>query len=80
MSEYTLYTKDGCGYCVHAKNLLKSKGFTYQEINIPRQASRDDVQLKVTEAGSNVAVRSVPQIFHGDDYIGGFTELQKYLA
>ncbi len=79
MSEYTLYTKDGCSYCMHAKSLLKSKGLTFQEFNIPRQVSKDAVQMKVTEAGSNVVIRTVPQIFHGDTYVGGFTELQKYL-
>lgn len=79
MSEYTMYTKDGCTYCNAAKSLLQSKGLTFEELKIPNQVTKDQVQMKVTESGSNVVIRTVPQIFHGDKYIGGFNELQRYL-
>lgn len=75
-----MYTKDGCTYCNAAKTLLKAKGFTFEELKIPNQVTKDQVQMKVTESGSNTVIRTVPQIFHGDKYIGGFQELQRYLT
>ena len=33
-TEFLLFTKDVCGYCVAAKNLLNSKGLTYTEVNL----------------------------------------------
>lgn len=77
--DFTMYTKDNCPYCLHAKRLLTKTGFTFKEIKVPTQASKEDIQIKVTEAGSNAEVRTVPQIFHGESYIGGFTELQFYI-
>ena len=80
MSEYIVYTKDGCGFCTHVKNLLNSKKLTFIEHKIGVAISKDTIQQKVMEAGSSVIVRSVPQIFHGNNYIGGFSELRRYLS
>jgi len=33
----TVYSKDNCTFCVQAKNLLKLKGFEFEEINISQQ-------------------------------------------
>ena len=33
-TEFLLFTKDVCVYCVAAKNLLNSKGLTYTEVNL----------------------------------------------
>ena len=38
-TEFLLFTKDVCGYCVAAKNLLNSKGLTFTEVN-PTARSR----------------------------------------
>lgn len=80
MSEYTVYTKDGCGSCVNAKNLLNSKKLTFTEHKMGGIIDKNTIQQKVMEAGSNILIRTIPQIFHGNDYIGGFAELQHYLT
>jgi glutaredoxin 3 len=50
--------------------LLKAKGIPFQEIDVTRdQALRQEV---IQRSGR----RTVPQIFIGDEPIGGFTELR----
>lgn len=76
---FTIYGKQDCGYCQHSKDLLTRTGHEYSEIRVPDEASRDEIQLRVNESGSDTQVRTVPQIFHGDRYVGGFKELVEYL-
>jgi glutaredoxin 3 len=55
---------------VSAKSLLKSKNIPFQEIDVTRdQALRQEI---IRRSGR----RTVPQIFIGDEPIGGFTELK----
>lgn len=64
-----IYTWTVCPYCVRAKQLLKNKGVSYEEINLD---GKDD-ELKALQAKTNY--RTVPQIFINDKMIGGFTDL-----
>ena len=69
-----VWSQSTCTYCVSAKTLLESKGYTVEERKIDGgQWSKKDLLDAVPSA------RSVPQIFIGDKYIGGFNELVKYL-
>ncbi len=67
-----VYSRNVCPYCTQAKALLESKGIKYTEINIDTNAAGRDVLL---EQG----LRSVPQIFHGSELIGGFDKLKVWL-
>ena len=69
-----VWSKDHCPYCDHAKNLLKLKGIEYEERNINQGYDREDLLAAVPNA------RTVPQIFLGEEYVGGFTELKKKLT
>ena len=70
-----VYSKDGCPYCVRAKNLLSIKGMNYTEFRLGENGvDKDFIQKK---AGKSV--NTVPQIFINDQHIGGFTDLEKYL-
>ena len=65
----TLYSSLVCPYCVAAKNFLKSKGLTWNEIRIdtdPVERERMIARAKRT---------SVPQIFVGDVHVGGFDDM-----
>ena len=64
---------------MQAKSLLNSKQLEYTELSVPDQADREMIQERVTEAGSAVQVKSVPQIFHGSTYVGTFNDLTEYL-
>jgi glutaredoxin 3 len=69
MSEVTIYTTNTCPYCVAAKNLLKAKGVSYNEINV--QTSMDQRNIMMERSGR----RTVPQIFIGEHHVGGFDDM-----
>lgn len=69
MKQVTVYSKEVCPYCDRAKQLLKNKDVDYEEIRV----DEDEQQLaKMKELSGQ---RTVPQIFIGDEPIGGFDEL-----
>jgi glutaredoxin 3 len=70
MQEIKLYTTPYCGYCDAAKRLLKQKGYPFQEIDVAR-----DPELRSRLSRENGGYRTVPMIFIGAEFIGGFTEL-----
>ncbi len=64
-----IYTWTVCPYCVRAKNLLKQKGATFEEINLDGKDSELDALRKQT------GLRTVPQTFIDERFIGGFSDL-----
>lgn len=75
MSVFTVYGRPGCGYCYRAVDLLESRGHEFKYIDIYRKGlSKQDVSKKI-----NHPVHTMPQITHGDKYVGGCMELMSYL-
>lgn len=68
-----VWSKDACPYCVQAKSLLESKGIEYEERNVSKDWTREQLLEAVPTA------RTLPQIFLDEELVGGFTELRKYL-
>jgi glutaredoxin len=68
-----VWSKDACPFCVQAKALLESRGIEFEERNVQRDWTREQLLEAVP------AARTLPQIFLDDAYIGGFTELRKHL-
>ena len=66
-----LYTKNGCGYCTMAKNLLKSKNVQFEEINIEQQPEAREFVI-------NEGHRTMPQIYIDNKIIGGYDQLKQY--
>ena len=64
-----IYTTSYCGYCRMAKALLASRKIRYEEIDVTTDS--DARAWLVKETGR----RTVPQIFIGEESIGGFDEL-----
>ncbi|AEB57618.1 glutaredoxin [Ectopseudomonas mendocina] len=69
MQAVTLYTTAYCPYCINAKALLTRKGVTYEEIDVSRSPERMAEMLQRSKR------RSVPQIFIGEQHVGGFDDL-----
>jgi len=67
-----VYTKEGCKYCGYAKNLLLLN-------DIPFKESRLGIDHDGHKVTSRYNWHTYPIILNGSDFIGGFTELQKYL-
>ncbi|MDR9426792.1 MAG: glutaredoxin 3 [Salibaculum sp.] len=70
MKPVEIYTSPMCGFCHAAKRLLQSKGVAFSEIDIARDPDRRAEMLE--RAGGS---HTVPQIFVGDDHVGGCDEL-----
>jgi len=69
-------TKDSCPWCVKAKTLLKTHGYSYHEITIPGLLSREEF-YNLTE--KHQTPKTVPKIFNGEDLIGGYEDLVDWL-
>ncbi len=71
MKTIEIYTKPYCPYCHRAKALLDAKGLSYTEFDVSRDAD------KLAEMLERSQRRTVPQIFIGEQHIGGSDELMK---
>lgn len=70
----TVWSKDQCGYCVMAKNLLRNQGIEYEERNISQGPwTREQLLEAVPHA------RTLPQVFLDGNLIGGYDQLKKHL-
>jgi glutaredoxin 3 len=68
-----VWSKDSCPFCVQAKGLLTQKGIEFEERNVNKDWTREQLLEAVPDA------RTLPQIFIDDKLVGGFTELRKHL-
>ena len=70
MADITIYTRQLCGYCTAAKNLLKSKDarFTEHDATFDPELRRE----MISKAGG---ASTFPQIFIGDTHVGGCDDL-----
>ena len=64
-----MYATQWCPFCNRAKQLLRSKGQDWQEIDLDVEPERRGEMT--TRSGR----RSVPQIWIGERHVGGFEEL-----
>ena len=70
MTPVKMYTTQVCPYCLRAKALLKQRGVEQiEEIRIDLDPAQREHMMAVTGR------RTVPQIFIGDNHVGGFDDL-----
>jgi glutaredoxin 3 len=67
-----IYTKSFCPYCDAAKGLLRSKGAPFEEISV--DGDRAAQAAMAAKAGGR---STVPQIFIGDEHVGGCDDLHE---
>ena len=65
-----IYSSNLCGYCTAAKRLLTQRGYEYAEVNLSNEPPSVRVELM-----AHTNHRTVPQIFVGGYFIGGYDEL-----
>ena len=70
MTSIEIYTTPTCPYCVAAKQLLRKKGVSYNEIDVSRDPQLRDFMTR--RAGG---IRTVPQVFISGKHVGGCDEL-----
>lgn len=71
MPHVTIYTTAVCPYCHAAKRLLDSEGIAFDEIRLDGKP-----ELRQRLAREHAGWRTVPMVFIGDSFIGGFSELR----
>jgi glutaredoxin 3 len=68
--DIVVYSTGWCPYCVRARALLERKGLPFREIKVDEDPAEREAML--TRSGGR---RTVPQIFIGEQHVGGFDEL-----
>jgi glutaredoxin 3 len=71
MRPVTIYTTTFCGYCTRAKSILAREGVPFSEVDV---SDDDDKRRWLVQTTGQ---RTVPQIFFGDESIGGCSDLEK---
>ena len=66
-----MYSGTPCSYCEAAKALLQSKNIPFEEIDVWKSKDKAKEMLQRTNGA-----RTIPQVFIGDTYVGGYTELK----
>ncbi len=70
MPPITIYTTRFCPYCHAAKDLLRKKGVAFDEIDVTSDRSG-----RAAMSARSQGRTSVPQIFIGEQHIGGCDDL-----
>ena len=71
MKKVVIYTGDLCVHCNWAIDLLKRKNIQFTEYNIAKDETKREEMFKKSNGA-----RTIPQIFIGEQHVGGNTELQ----
>ena len=70
-----IYGQTVCSYCNAAKAICKANGFEYAYINLDGPEDKEALERRVGQP-----IRSVPQIFVNNEYIGGYEAFKKFLT
>jgi len=69
MKPVKVYSTSHCPYCMRAKQLLKNKNIPFQEIDLSHD---EETRGKIQD---ETGWMTVPMIFIGEEFIGGFDDL-----
>lgn len=69
MKPIKLYIWTHCPFCLRAIELLEKKGLPYQAISL------DGKDAELAALRNKTGQRTVPQIFIGEQFIGGYSDL-----
>jgi hypothetical protein len=78
--EFTVYSKSGCVNCFKVKKLLKDKSLLFSVVDCDEYLLEDkEVFLQFIQKHSGKQHNSFPMVFDGLNFVGGFTETNKYV-
>ncbi len=72
MKPVQIYVKEGCKFAARARQLLMAQGALFHEKDI---TYAEELRREMIERSGGA--ETTPQIFIGDEHIGGFEELEK---
>jgi glutaredoxin 3 len=70
VADVVMYTSASCPFCMNAERLLANKGAVVNKIRVDLEPEQRLVMMEKTGR------RTVPQIYIGEQHIGGFDELR----
>ena len=70
--DVTVFTREGCPFCVKAKGMLHDAGIDFEELVLNRDFSESTIRAISGEA-------TVPQVFINGERIGGSEALEAYM-
>lgn len=68
-ADATIYSKESCSFCRRAQMLLEQNGVSYEYVDLT-----GDIDGQV-ELAKRTGRMTMPQVFVGDELIGGFEDL-----
>ena len=71
--DVTVFSREGCPYCIRTKGLLNTAGIQFEELVLNRDFSESTIRAVSGKS-------TVPQVFINGQYIGGSEDLEDYLA
>tara|TARA_R110000744_G_scaffold290448_1_gene401194 strand:+ start:443 stop:706 length:264 start_codon:yes stop_codon:yes gene_type:complete len=72
----TIYGKPQCGFCTKAKALADSYSMEYVYKDVTNSV---EIMSEMKDRAGTVVIKTVPQIFIRNEYIGGYTQFAKYI-
>lgn len=75
MEQVTIFGRASCGFCTRARQLCEINEFPYRYVDIEAEGiSKQDLSQTIGKP-----VFTVPQIFVGQEHVGGFDHFSEYL-
>ena len=71
MKNIIIYTGPSCNFCDAAKRLLERNKLKFSEIDVSSGENIRDEMIKKSNGQ-----RTIPQIFFGENHVGGYSELR----
>ena len=68
-----VYSSMLCPYCFAAKKLLKKLNLNYEEVLIDNDPKIKNQMIKLSNGRT-----TVPQVFFGENHIGGYDDLKNF--
>ena len=70
-----IYGSSHCTWCDRVAKLLEDNGADIEKVDI----SQDREFIKEMQEAAGVKVNTVPQVIIDDEYVGGYTETERFL-
>jgi glutaredoxin-like protein len=71
--DVTVFSRDGCPFCVRAKGLLRDAGIEFDELVLNRDFNESTIRAVSGKS-------TVPQVFVNGELIGGSEEVEAWLG
>ena len=68
-----IYSSMLCPYCFAAKTLLKKLNLKFEEVLVDNNSKVKKKMIELSDGRT-----SVPQIFFGENHVGGYDDLKRY--